>query len=62
MDMGASFVLPQDVLVFPASDLAPDLRAQAPLGPNDYVVTRPNAREPSTVVDKNGAALLEFLS
>ena len=59
MDMGASFVLPQDVLVFPASDLAPDLRAQAPLGPNDYVVTRPNAREPSTVVDKNGAALLE---
>ena len=59
MDMGASFVLPQDVLVFPAFDLAPDLRAQAPMGPNDYVVTRPNAREPSTVVDKNGAALLE---
>jgi eukaryotic-like serine/threonine-protein kinase len=59
MDMGASFVLPQDVLVFPGSDLSTDLRAQTPMGPDDYVVTRPNAREPSTVVDKNGAALLE---
>ena len=54
MDMGASFVLPQDVLVFPGSDLSTDLRAQTPMGPDDYVVTRPNAREPSTVVDKNG--------
>jgi eukaryotic-like serine/threonine-protein kinase len=59
MDMGASFVLPEDVLVFPASELAPDLLAQAPMGADDYVVTRPNAREPSTVIDKNGAALLE---
>ncbi len=59
MNMGATFVLPEDVLVFPASDLASDQRAQAPLGPGDYVITRPNAREPSTVIDKNGAALLE---
>jgi hypothetical protein len=32
MDMGASFVLPEDVLVFPASELAPDLLAQGPDG------------------------------
>ncbi|MGB7974518.1 MAG: hypothetical protein WCF81_09250, partial [Roseiarcus sp.] len=57
--MSASFVLPEDVLVFPASELGSDQRAQAPLGPEDYVITRPNAREPSTVIDKNGAALLE---
>jgi eukaryotic-like serine/threonine-protein kinase len=56
--MDTPFVLPEDVLVFPASDLASDQRAQAPLSPDDYVITRPNAREPSTVVDKNGAALL----
>ena len=59
MDMSVSFVLPEDVLVFPASDMAPDQRAQAATGPNHYVVTRPNTRQPSTVIDKNGASLIE---
>lgn len=59
MSMSAPFVLPEDVLVFRAADLPADQRAQAASGPDDYVITRPNARQPSTVTDQNGAALIE---
>lgn len=58
-DVSAAFVLPEDVLIFPAADLAPDVRAQAAAGPEDCIVTRPNTRQGSTVIDANGAALLE---
>lgn len=59
MSMSASFVLPEDVLVFPVSELAADVRAQTAASPDAFVVTRPHARETSTVIDQNGAALIE---
>jgi eukaryotic-like serine/threonine-protein kinase len=59
MNMGASFVLPEDVLVFPVSELAADVQAKTASSPGDFVVTRPYARETSTIIDQNGAALIE---
>ncbi len=59
MSTHASFVLPEDVLVFPVSELPSDVQAQTGSNPGSFVVTRPNAREASTVVDQNGAALIE---
>jgi eukaryotic-like serine/threonine-protein kinase len=59
MSTQASFVLPEDVLVFPVSELPSDVQAQTGSNPGSFVVTRPNAREASTVVDQNGAALIE---
>lgn len=59
MSMNDSLLLPEDVLVFPVSELASEVQTQATLDPDGFVVTRPNARETSTVVDQNGAALIE---
>jgi hypothetical protein len=57
--LAAPVVLPEDVLVFPVTDLPADLRAQTAFDPEDFVVTRKNARQPSKVVDSGAAALIE---
>jgi eukaryotic-like serine/threonine-protein kinase len=54
-----TFVLSEDVLVFPATDLEADERARSGADADDYIVTRPHARQGSTVVDREGAALIE---
>jgi eukaryotic-like serine/threonine-protein kinase len=59
MSITGEFVLPEDVLVFPVSELAPEMRALVTSGPGDFVITRPNARHPSKVVDPNAAALIQ---
>jgi hypothetical protein len=57
--MTGAFLLPEDVLVFPAGELAADVREKATSSATDFVVTRPNARQASTIVDEKGAALLK---
>ena len=59
MSITGQFVLPEDVLVFPVSELAPEMRARVTSGPGDFVITRPNARHPSKVVDPDAAALIQ---
>jgi eukaryotic-like serine/threonine-protein kinase len=59
MSMEPLFTLAEDVLVFPVSDLEPTVQAQAASKPGDFIVTRPNARETSTLLDQNGVALIE---
>src|SRR5262249_6355540 len=59
MSITGLFVLPEDVLVFPVAELAPQMRAQVTGDPGDFVITRPNARHPSKVVNPDAAALLE---
>src|SRR5713101_4144764 len=59
MSITGQFVLPEDVLIFPVSELAPEMRARVTSGPEDFVVTRPNARHPSKVVAPDAAALLQ---
>ena len=59
MSITGQFVLPEDVLVFPVSELAPEMRARVTSGPEDFVVTRPNARHPSKVVAPDAAALIK---
>ena len=59
MSITGQLVLPEDVLVFPVSELAPEMRARVTSGPEDFVVTRPNARHPSKVVAPDAAALIK---
>jgi eukaryotic-like serine/threonine-protein kinase len=59
MSITGQFVLPEDVLVFPVSELAPEMRTRVTSGPEDFVVTRPNARHPSKVVAPDAAALIQ---
>ena len=59
MSITGLFVLPEDVLVFPVAELPQQLRAQVSGDPGDFVITRPNARHPSKIVDPDAAALLE---
>jgi len=53
------FVLPEDVLVIPVTELAPEVRGQIDAGAGDYAVTRPRGRTPSRIVDAQFAALIE---
>ena len=59
MSANAVFVLPDDVLVFPVSELDSAVQSQTGSNPHDFVVTRPNARQSSIVLDQKGAALIE---
>lgn len=58
MSIAESFVLPEDVVVFHNSELGSDLQERTP-DPDSYVVTRLNARQASTIVDRAGAELIE---
>jgi serine/threonine protein kinase len=51
-------VLPRDVVLVPEADLPDDLRQGLRAEPYDVAVTRPRSREPSRLVDADGAALL----
>jgi eukaryotic-like serine/threonine-protein kinase len=58
MSITGQFVLPEDLLIFPVSELAPEMRARVTASPADFVITRPNARHPSKVLDPDAAALI----
>jgi serine/threonine-protein kinase len=51
-------LLPPDVELVPVEDLSDEVRAQFQHRPGDHAVTRPRARTPSTIVDRNTARLL----
>jgi len=50
--------LPEDVLLIPVGELAPELRASFEHTADDVAVTRPGARTPSRLVGARGASLL----
>jgi serine/threonine-protein kinase len=54
------FVLPADVLLFPVHELPPSVRAQIAAEEGDFAITRPQARQPSKLVDAQGARLIEL--
>lgn len=54
-----SFVLPDDVMLVPVSDLPADLQRQLNCDESDYALTRPQSRSTSKVVDASAAGLLE---
>lgn len=53
-----SFRLPPDLVMFPAAELADELRQKVDCADRDYVLTRPRARTPSKVIDPESAELL----
>jgi eukaryotic-like serine/threonine-protein kinase len=53
-----AFVLPEDVGIFPASELPADLLPKEPTTRDEYVVTRSNSRTPSRLIDVEGAELI----
>jgi hypothetical protein len=57
--LAAPLVLPEDVLVFSVSELAPEITERSAFDPKNFVITRKNARLPSKVVDADAAALIE---
>lgn len=58
MDIESRLILPQEVLVVPVAKLARDVRASLDCGDDDFAVSGPNARIPSTVIDADTAGLL----
>src|SRR3954471_9107870 len=59
MTMFDPLVLPIDVDIVPVARLPGALRSQIDHGPDDYSVTRPHTRTPSTIVDARTVTLLE---
>ena len=59
MSIAAPFILPEDVVVFHNSELSADLRRHSVPDPDAYVVTRLNARQVSTLIDRAAADLIE---
>lgn len=59
MSIDTELVLPPDVQIVSVPDLAPDVRARLEASDQDFTVTRPRLRQPSSVVDKDSAELLE---
>ena len=53
------FVLPEDALVVPVVDLPEAVRNRLGEVGEDFALTRPNAREPSKLIDQAGADLIE---
>src|SRR5688500_6741782 len=54
-----AFVLKPDVSLIPVSDLDPAIRRRIACGDDDFAVTLLRSRMGSTVVDAQGAALIE---
>lgn len=59
MNITASLVLPSDVLIVPVERLAPEVRARAACQEGDAAITRPRARMPSRILDRDSARLVE---
>jgi len=55
-----AFVLPDDAILVPIRDIGEDLRIHLKYGAGDYALSRPHARNPTSVISANTAALLEI--
>lgn len=53
-------ILPEDVLIVPVADLAPEARRKLQSDLGRFAVTRPRSRAPSMVVDEGAADLLQM--
>ncbi len=53
-------VLPSDVILAPVVELPAQVRQLAACGDDDYAITRPWARSPTSIVGKEAAALIEL--
>jgi hypothetical protein len=60
MSITGPMVLPPDLLIIPASEVAEAIRQRSGCGDSDFVVTRPRSRTQSRVVNADTAALLEL--
>jgi serine/threonine-protein kinase len=58
MSLEAELLLPSDVEIFAVRDLAPDVRARIDALEDDWAITRPRARGPTRIVDRDSADLL----
>lgn len=58
MTLTSSFKLPADTVFVPVSELAPQVREQFTSAPGDFVITRPNTRTASRVIDADAAELI----
>lgn len=58
IDLRAPFILPEDVLLVPVTELAPRVRAALDCGPDDVTLSRPGHRAPSRVISAPLAELL----
>lgn len=56
----STFILPEDVLLIPVEELTPATRERLDCAAGDVAITRPLSRRPSSVVDANGAKLIEL--
>jgi serine/threonine-protein kinase len=54
-----AYVLPEDLIILPVSELDPEIRARVHSEDGDFAVTRPRARTPTKIID---AQLGELLS
>ena len=52
-------ILPKDLLITSVRELHPQVRKQFEASDDDFVLTRPRSRTPSSMVDSNAAALLK---
>ncbi|MDM5223542.1 lanthionine synthetase LanC family protein [Peribacillus sp. NJ11] len=59
MDIQEALILPEDVELIPAKELSDDIRAKVQCSVDSYVLSRPRSRTQSTIVDPEGAALLQ---
>jgi eukaryotic-like serine/threonine-protein kinase len=60
MNITEPIVLPPDVWIIPASEVAEDIRVQCACGRDDFIVTRPHSRTRSRVVNSQVAELLKL--
>lgn len=54
-----SLILPEDVELIPVKELPADVRAKVECSDDSFVLSRPRSRTQSTIVDPEGAALLQ---
>jgi serine/threonine-protein kinase len=57
--LSVPFLLPEDLLVIPVTDLAAESRERLEASDDDFAITRPRSRKPSSVVDRDSAELIQ---
>jgi len=60
MSIDGPFLLPADVSLTPVAELSENVRSRISCKPNDWAVSRPHARLPSSIIGDETATLLGF--
>ena len=58
MSIDGLLLLPEDVEIVPVSKLLPEIRARIDASDEDYAITRPRSRMPSSILDPDSVELL----